>query len=131
MIVRVSIGWRRAAFAAYALAVFVATHWPRLELNVRGIERPDLLAHFAVFGAWTVLLHASELLGRMGSARTFARVWLIGTAYAAIDEALQLPAFVGRHAAWDDLAANIGGVTLGTLAAMAWTSLARRWRRAR
>ena len=50
---------------------------------------------------------------------------LAAAVYAAIDEGLQAIPMIRRNAAWDDLAANIGGITMGMLIAMAWT-VARR-----
>lgn len=125
MIERVPMLWRRVAFFAYAAALFVATHWPRLELNVRGVERPDLLAHLLVFGVWFLLLFFSGLPGSTGLYRSVGRAWLIAAGYAAADEALQLPEFVRRHAAWDDLAANLAGVSIGAMLACGWVSLRR------
>lgn len=113
-----SVRLRRAAFWAFALALFVATHFPRLEIEVAGVERPDLFIHFAVFAVWYLLLVASTLLGPPHSTGTLLVAWVVAAVYACIDEGLQAIPALGRHAAWDDLIANLGGITIG--AAVAW-----------
>lgn len=115
MIDRVPRKFRRITFWVFVAGIFALTHFPRLEVRIDDIPRPDLFAHFAVFGCWTILLYCSELAGPLRSFRTIGRTWVFASLYACLDEALQLPEFVHRHAAWDDLAANIGGVTLGSL----------------
>lgn len=110
------------AFILYAIALFTLTHWPALGPPPIHIPRPDLLVHFGAFGLWAVLLFASGLAHVRSPAssampsQAFIRVWIAGTLYAAFDEALQLIPQLKRTAAWDDLAANIGGITLGLLA---------------
>lgn len=120
---------RRTAFWCYASAIFVLTHWPRLEVRVPGVERPDLIAHFAVFGLWYLLLFSAAYFGRLGTWRSLVLAWAVAAAYACVDEGLQLIPFIGRHAAWDDLAANLGGVTLGLISAGAWSRFFARPRR--
>lgn len=119
MIPRIPRTLRRAAFILFAVVIIVATHWPRLTIRIGDLERPDLFIHFAVFSLWALLLWASELLGPLRSFSVIGLVWLVAALYAAADEASQLLPFIHRHAAWDDLAANIGGVTIGSLAALA------------
>lgn len=114
----------RVVFIFYALAVLIATHWPRLTLDVPGVERPDLLVHLSVFGIWTVLLNFSGLVGDPRSVRTGLRAMLVALVYAAIDESTQALPIVHRTAALDDYLANAGGIALATLALMVW----RAWR---
>lgn len=126
MRLNIPIRLRRFAFWFYALGVFTSTHWPRLEINVPGFERPDLFLHFSVFGTWCFLLYATEYLGPLNRYKTVAKAWVIAALVSCADEALQIPEFVHRHAAWDDLAADVGGVTLGAIAALVCASFCRR-----
>lgn len=114
---------RRRIFWVYAITLFTLTHWPRLEVKVPGVERPDLLAHLAVFGLWYLLFFAAAYFGPLGgsAARTIAAPWAIAVVYACVDEALQLIPALGRHAAWDDLAANLAGLTLAAAACLMWS----------
>ena len=113
---------RRVAFWLFALALFVGTHWPRLELNVPGVKRPDLIVHFGLFATWYLLLFAAAYLAKLGRVRSLIAVWVIAVAYAGLDEGLQAIPFVHRDAAWDDFAADVGGVTIGFLIAAVWTA---------
>lgn len=97
-----------AAFVVYTLALLTATHWPRLQIQ-GPVNRSDLYIHFMVFSAWTVLLGFSGLVGRSPG-----RLLLIGLAFAVLDESTQ--PFFDRQFDWLDLAANAGGILMGTLA---------------
>lgn len=118
--------WRRLAFWAYAIALFVGTHWPRLEISVPGVQRPDLFVHFTIFALWSILLYATMYFAGLGRWRGLGVTWLVAVVYAAIDEALQGIPSLRRNAAWDDLAANIGGITLGLAAVAAWVVVRER-----
>lgn len=96
-----------AAFVVYTLALLTATHWPGLVVN-GPVNRSDLYIHFMVFSAWAVLLGFSGLVGRSPG-----KLLLIGLAFAVFDETTQ-PLF-RRQFDWADLAANAGGVLMGTL----------------
>lgn len=102
------------AFIVYAVALFVLTHWPRLSVTVPGVDRPDLFVHASVFGLWTLLLWRSGLVGSFDNRQTVLWAGVIGLGYAALDEGLQAVPMIGRHAAWDDLAANATGVLAAT-----------------
>ena len=108
---------RRWAFAAFAVAVFVATHWPNLQLP--GTGRPDLLVHVVVFAAWTAMLILAGFFGPPFSLRNIGMAALIAPVYAAIDEGLQAIPFIRRHAAFDDWGANVSGIAFACLAALA------------
>lgn len=112
----------RYAFWFYAALLFTATHWPNLKIEVSNIERPDLIVHLGCFGTWSFLLWASGLAEPRGAMKTIVVVWVVGVAYAAVDEGLQAIPWVHRTAAWDDYVADVLGITLGTLAALgaAW-----------
>lgn len=103
------------AFVIYAITLFVATHWPNLQIESDQIERPDIWIHVAAFATWSALLLFSGLVERASLWRTAALGWLCGALYAALDEALQALPFVHRTAAWDDYVADLSGVTLGCL----------------
>jgi VanZ family protein len=116
-------GVRRRAFWVYAAALFVGTHWPRLELPPTVIERPDVVVHAAAFGLWTLLLAGTEYLGPARRGRAVLWCGVIALAVSAVDEALQAVPFVHRTAAWDDWLANAAGVALACLAMLAAASL--------
>lgn len=104
------------AFAVYALALFTATHTPRLTIPLPG--RPDLFVHAAVFGTWTGLLIACAFFGPVLSARNTLWCVLIATGYSALDEGLQAIPALHRTAAWDDWGANMIGVVGAGAAAL-------------
>lgn len=107
----------RAGFWLYAAALFTATHWPALEIHVPSMDRPDLLIHFAFFGAWFCWFWASGWVGEPLEARSILLAAIASVAYAGFDEGLQAIPFVRRHCAWDDFFANCGGIALATLLA--------------
>ncbi|MBX3386838.1 MAG: hypothetical protein KF768_09725 [Phycisphaeraceae bacterium] len=114
------------AFFAYALGLFVLTHWPRLTVEVEGIDRPDLFIHVAAYGLWTALLIASGLLGSWRSTATVLRCGLVAAIWSALDEWSQGLPFVQRHATWDDAFANWAGVGLATAGGLIVARLASR-----
>jgi hypothetical protein len=121
-------GWRPALrwlFAAYALALFTATHWPALTLTVPGVERPDLFIHFGAFGGWALGLWLSGLAGGPDRWRTVAAAGLASVVYAGVDEGLQAIPALRRTCAWDDFAANCGGVAIGCAVAAGLTMIVR------
>jgi VanZ family protein len=115
----------RVVFWTYALVLFIGTHWPRLELNVPGVERPDLVIHFVIFATWYLLLFGAAYFAGLGRWRSLLAAWIVAAAYAALDEGLQAIPVIRRNAAWDDLAANVGGITVGLLMAAGWTVVRR------
>lgn len=124
----------RITFWAYLPLLFTLTHWPALQVPVPGVERPDLIAHFVSFGTWCGLFTLAGFLAPRGpttSPKAFATLrwiglsWLVSVAYAALDEGLQAIPALQRTCAWDDWFANVGGVTLGSLACVVLVLLAR------
>ena len=115
--------WRRA-FCVYAVLLFIATHWPRLELPLPG--RSDLLEHLTAFGLWAGLLVMSGFFGAPASWRNAGWAWPIAIVYAAVDEGLQAIPSVHRNAAIDDWLANVGGITIGCLVGIALARWAQR-----
>ena len=102
-----------AAFVGYTGALLVSTHWPRLTIG-GPVSRTDLIIHVFAFGLWAVLLGASGLVGRR-----WRLLLACGLAFAVLDETTQ-PLF---ERTFDplDLAADLLGITLGTLAmVLAW-----------
>lgn len=112
---------RRAAFWAYVPILFTATHWPKV--SIPGAGRPDLFIHVAAFGLWAALLIACGFFGRPTSLRNVAACWLIAAAFAGFDEATQAIPALHRTAGLDDWGANVLGVTLAALGALAWGRL--------
>ncbi len=105
----------RAAFAGFAVLLFVGTHWPKLTIPAPG--RPDLFVHAAVFAVWTGLLIGAGFFGHPLSRRNLLFVLAIAPVYAAIDESLQAIPWIRRHAAWDDYRMNLAGVAIALAAA--------------
>jgi len=99
----------RWLFGLYALALVVATHWPRL--GVPGAEAgSDKLIHFVAFFLWTALAFAAAIVRPPLSRRSLALTTLLAAGYASIDEAAQLiPALERQFSVWDWFA-NLGGV---------------------
>ncbi|MBX3361215.1 MAG: VanZ family protein [Phycisphaeraceae bacterium] len=95
-------------FGVYALALFIATHWPRLAID-SPIRGTDKIIHVGVFFVWTLLL-AAAVRHRRPRLRTLG---LIACGYAALDEGLQAIPALGRTCSWWDLLANVVGVGLG------------------
>lgn len=104
----------RWAFAPYAVALFIATHWPKLQVH-GPIPRSDLVVHLAVFGGWGILATLCGFFGEPLSRRNIVRTWMLGLVYAAIDESLQAIPVLQRVAALDDYAANATGITLAAV----------------
>lgn len=101
---------RRVGFAAYALALATATHWPALTLGPDPGFRLDLLVHCAAFAVWTLLLAGCEWFGRIASRRNAALCAAVAASYAALDEVTQGFPGVNRTVLWSDLLANWAGV---------------------
>ncbi len=99
----------RALFAAYALALVIATHWPRL--SVPGAERgSDKVVHFVAFFLWTSAALGAGFFAPALSRRGIARTALLAAAYAILDESLQLIPVLERQASVGDGLVNLGGV---------------------
>lgn len=122
-----SLRWRRVLFWFYAAVLFTATHWPNLQIEVPGVERPDLFLHLGAFSTWTALLWAAGYAGPRSRWKTLLWLVPIAVAYAGIDESSQGLPGVHRTVALDDFLANCTGVSLGTLAAAIATALVRKW----
>jgi VanZ family protein len=117
--------WIRIALPGYWLALFTATHYPRV--RVPGvIPQSDKAIHFAAFGLLAFLLW--QLLAARARPLTAGSVWVAAAVlvvYATLDEATQQ--LVGRHTDLADWIANLAGI-LGVLAVL---ELRRRRRAAR
>ena len=104
-------------FWLYALLLFTGTHWPKLRIE-GPIPRPDLYIHFAAFGLWAFCFGMCgffEPKVPRFSMRNYVMTFFAGLVYAAFDEGLQAIPALGRTCAWDDYAANAGGILIGTL----------------
>ncbi|MBL0926747.1 MAG: hypothetical protein IBJ11_03725 [Phycisphaerales bacterium] len=111
--------WWRRVFWLYAAALFTVTHWPALRVPIGDLPRPDLLQHLLAFGLWTFLLLRCGFFGPRDADRALAIGTAVAAAYAALDECSQGIPALQRLVAWDDLAANLLGVALGSSAAAA------------
>lgn len=104
-------GARWILFGAFASALFVATHWPRLAID-SPVRHIDKIIHGAAFCAWTLLLGWATGAGRAGW--RLGTLWIVSAVYAAIDEGLQMIPALGRTCSISDLGANLAGVTVAT-----------------
>lgn len=116
----------RRVFWCYAVLLFVGTHWPKLDIRVPGVERPDLIVHFALFGAWFAFFWLTGYAGSIWHKRSALLAACVSCGYAAIDERLQAIPFINRNCAWDDLEANWIGIALAMLVALVMITLVRR-----
>lgn len=102
----------RVLFAAYALAIVTATHWPALKIGSHGINRLDLLIHAAAFGTWTLLCALCAFYGPRLSRRNITLSTLTALAYAVVDELSQGLPVLKRTVDPLDMAANASGILL-------------------
>jgi VanZ family protein len=116
----------RVVFALYAVTLVALTHWPRLELPTDIIERPDLVAHVGAFGLLNLLMIAASYFGPALSTRNIARASLVCAIYAPIDELTQSLPGVNRHTSGLDVLADLVGVALAALAALALARIRQR-----
>lgn len=119
---------RIVTFALYAALLFTLTHWPNLAIE-NDFYRPDLVIHMGTFGLWAALCTFCAFFGPALSVRNVLLSGLVAGLYACVDEALQGFTFLHRHAAWDDLGADMLGVTLVIVGALILGALTRAGRR--
>lgn len=115
----------RVCFVLYTITLLTATHWP--QLTIPGpIHRTDLVVHLGAFGLWTILL---GLTGWIRSKHCIRRqtlvIALIGIGFGILDETTQ-PLF-SRVFDWTDIAADIAGVILASLALMLYWYQKNSW----
>lgn len=96
------------------MVLLLATHWPGVRIE-GPVPRTDLWLHLAAFGAWTVGLASTAWPGPMFSKRGIVNASMIAAAYSVLGELSQGIPGIGRVVAWEDAAANLGGVALATL----------------
>ena len=94
--------WRRV-FVAYAAALTVGTHWPRLRFGAE-IPTSDTMLHAAAFAT------ATFLLWQTGWIRRRLLVAITVLAWAGFDELTQGVPGLGRVVSGDDMAANALGI---------------------
>lgn len=96
----------RVAFALYAIALTISTHWPRLQLGVGGMPAPNKIIHMIAFGGLIFMLWRTRWLGDG---------WLLlgaALAWSLIDELTQGLPGVERTVSWMDLASNWSGIVI-------------------
>lgn len=106
----------RVVFVVYAIALFIATHWPRVVVPGAGF-RVDLFIHVGVFGLWNILLVLTAWMGPRWHRRNLIGSTLIAAAAGVGDEISQSMPIFDRQFGFDDMAANLVGV-LAAAAAM-------------
>ena len=108
---RLAASWQ-VAFALYALALTVATHWPAFVLAEQ-VPADDKLLHAAAFALLTWLLWRTRWI------RSRSLVVLAAVLWSLLDECSQAIPILNRWATWDDAAANVAGALLA--GAWLWT----------
>ncbi|MHC4347619.1 MAG: hypothetical protein ACYS15_03625 [Planctomycetota bacterium] len=102
---RVARPWR-VAFAVYALALAVATHWPALALGTEQQPAPDKLLHMLFFAGLAILLWRTRWVKSPGLVVLLLLIW------AALDELTQGIPILNRMYSWQDMLAGQLGVIL-------------------
>jgi VanZ family protein len=113
----------QVAVVGYWLAMFCATHAPRVEV-VKQIPATDKELHFSGYFVLGLLLPFWQLPVPTTTVRRSVRVWCVVALYAAMDELLQTP--VGRSCEVLDWCADAVGAAAGVVVAGAVTWLRRR-----
>lgn len=105
------------ALPVYWVALFIATHYPRVRLPDE-IPQSDKIVHFTAFGLLVLLFWAFTHVRRPIGPRF---VWMSTPAllaYAAFDEWLQQ--FVGRYTDLHDFVANAAGIVTVSILLELW-----------
>lgn len=110
-----ALGPRRIALGVYLVALFTATHWPQLRIDIGELPRPDLLLHFSAFSIFTVLIAGARLFGPTLAWRSIGLSALAAAVYGVFDELTQATPGLGRFATIDDYLANLGGIVIGAV----------------
>jgi VanZ family protein len=114
----------QVAVVGYWLAMFCATHVPRVEV-VKQIPATDKELHFSGYFVLGLLLPFWRLPVPPMTVQRMLRVWCVVALYGAIDELLQVP--VGRSCEVLDWCADAIGAAGGVIVA----AIVTRFRRAR
>ena len=103
--------WIHGPTVVWALLIFILSSIPSLKTPEVGISMQDKLAHVIEFGVLGFFLQKSLNHIYGSSSRIYLFVFLIGSAYAGLDEIHQ--SFVdGREAEVSDFIANSVGIVL-------------------
>lgn len=111
-------GLYRWALPVYWVALFVATHLPKVSLGRRAPENADKVIHFTVYGLLAFLWwrHVQVRRGRVDELFPWIAVVVIAV-YAVADEILQ--ELVGRSFEFYDWLADVCGA-VAVLTVMGW-----------
>lgn len=108
------------AFILYAIALTIATHWPRLTLGP-DVPATDKEIHIVAFALATLLLWMTRW-------RTnFLTVAVVVIIWAGVDELTQAIPVIQRTCSWLDFLANLTGIALASFIIWAFA----RWRPSR
>ena len=115
-------------FWLFAIALFTATHWPKLK--VPGPEGTDKIIHMTAFATWTLLFACCAFLGPRLSPRNVGLSGIAGLAYAGFDELTQHLS-PGRTVSLADFGANATGVLIAAslMVVSAWLLSPQEWSR--
>ena len=96
--------------AGYWLALFVATHLPRIPAALT-MEGADKWEHLGTYATLACLLAFRNSLGQPVNWKCLLRIAVLVALYGVFDELTQIP--VGRHADVEDWFADILGSAIG------------------
>jgi VanZ family protein len=112
-----------ATLAVYWIALFVATHVPRLEPPL-SLPHGDKWLHATAFAGLTLLLALAWSLRRPFAWRSWLAVLALLAVYAALDEITQ--SLVGRNTDAADWLADVVGIVVGLTIFLAGRALLQR-----
>ena len=98
----------------YWVALFTATHLPKIPEPLEFKQVSDKLEHYVAYAGLGFLVAARQALGVGMSWRRAGGIWLLIAAYGACDEITQIP--VGRDADLRDWFADLAGAAFGIAA---------------
>lgn len=103
----------RTVLVLYWASMFIAAHLPHA-VRVLPIESGDKVVHFATYALLAALCFLDQSLRGPTTRGTAIRIGLLLTAYAVLDELLQIPV-PGRYCdSWDFLA-DLFGIAIGLI----------------
>jgi VanZ family protein len=115
----ISNHFRRWILLSYWVAMFIATHWPKISRYAPQISHFDKFMHVLVYGIWTALFwRVLTANGRRVKAATSVKLFVGGMCYAVFDELTQQ--LVGRTPSVSDMVADAIGILLALLILHAW-----------
>ncbi len=109
----------------YWVALATATHVPKLPTVALGTG--DKTAHFVAYAALALALSVAWHARWPWAGRAPLWVWLLASAYGAVDELTQIPV-PGRYGEWRDWLADLLGAMIGVMTFTLFHTVRNVWR---